>query len=245
MTAVVPDTTYTTTIYLAVRGAESADAGKQAVRVYQSFLGRLRRAAPSVMGLRLSLQEPAGRKGEEGVFECWATLRATVPSDLVVTTTNQAVVRPTNAKDAWRSILKIQFNESCHEYYEQVHHTSSHVSFTREVMPGEDGPQEAAAPAQEKPREMIPVKVLLGGQEFNVQIPKGENLLDGVNDKGVDVKWDCKSGVCDTCKVHVVKGAENLSPVTDAEQSMLGDAVKQGYRLSCQVVAQGPCEIKQ
>jgi ferredoxin len=101
------------------------------------------------------------------------------------------------------------------------------------------------APKEQKPKEMIPVKVMLGGKEFNVEIPKAENLLDGVNDKGVDVKWDCKNGVCDTCKVKVVEGMENLSPPTDAEESMLGDLIKQGYRLACQMVANGPCKIEQ
>ncbi len=233
----MPETKYTTRIYLAVRGAEAEEAGKAAVKVYQDFLRRLYRNAPGVKSLRLEIEEPKPRKGDEGVFEFWSDLRALVPHDL-------RTLGADDHKNAWRKILKTQFNYACHENHDLVHHTSSRVGPTREVLPFEEMEQEVA-PKQEEPKEMIPVKVILGGQEFNVEIPKGENLLDGVNDKGVDVKWDCKSGVCDTCTVRVLKGMENLSPVNDNEVNMLGDRIKQGYRLSCQVTANGPCEIEQ
>jgi ferredoxin len=233
----VPETKYATRIYLGVY-ADADNAGRNAARVYQDFLGRLRRTAPTVKQLRLEVEEPVARKGTEGVYEVWSTLKAVVPHDL----THPAA---TNHRDAWRNILKGVFNAACHHNHEIVHHTSSRVEITREVLPGEEAPQEAKAPAEQKPKEMIKVKVILGGQEFNVEIPKDENLLDGVNDKGVAVKWDCKSGVCDTCKVRVLAGMENLSPVNDNERNMLGDQVNQGYRLSCQVTAHGPCEIQQ
>jgi len=234
----VPETKYTTQIYLAVRGVADQQSGRAAARVYQDFLGRLRRNAPSVKGLRLQVQKPAPRKGTEGVFECWADLKAQVPHDLTA-------LGAEGHRDAWRSILKKTFNTACHQNHDLVYHTSSRVEITREVLPGEELPQEAKAPAEEKPKELIKVRVMLAGQEFNVEIPKAENLLDGVNDKGVAVKWDCKSGVCDTCKVRVLKGMENLSAVNDNETNMLGDQVKQGYRLACQVTANGPCEIQQ
>lgn len=235
----MPETTkYTTRVYLATRGADAAVAGQSAVRVYSDFLARLRRTAPTVKGLRMEVEEPQPRKADQGVTEVWANLKAVVSHDL-------SVLGADNHRDAWRKILKETFNATCHHNHELVHHTSSRVEVTREVLPHEEAPQEEAAPVEQKPKEMIPVKVTLGGQEYNVEIPKGENLLDGVNDKGVAVKWDCKSGVCDTCKVLVVEGMENLSPPNDAEIEMLGDLVKQGYRLSCQVVANGTCKIKQ
>ncbi|HYF93608.1 MAG TPA: 2Fe-2S iron-sulfur cluster binding domain-containing protein [Symbiobacteriaceae bacterium] len=233
------ETKYTTQVYLAVRGVEEPEAGRAAARVYQDFLGRIRRNAPTVKNLRLEVQRPAPRKGISGVFECWSDLKAVVPHDL-------KALGAEGHLDAWRSVLKKTFNASCHHNHELVHHTSSRVEITRALLADEEAPQEARAPVAEKPKELIKVRVLLGGQEFNVEIPKAENLLDGVNDKGVAVKWDCKSGVCDTCRIKVVKGMENLSPVNDNEVNMLGeDQIKQGYRLSCQVTANGPVEIEQ
>jgi len=235
----VPETKYTTQIYLAVRSKDEQEAGTYAARVYQDFLGRLRRTAPSVKNMRLELEKPAARKGSEGTFEAWANVKAVVPSDLTV-------LGAQDARNAWRSIVKTTFNAACHHNHELVHHTFSRVEVTRELLAHEEAPQAEAAPKEEKPKVMIPVKVILGGKEFNVEIPKDENLLDGVNDKGVDVKWDCKSGVCDTCKVQVLKGMENLPPPNDNEKNMLGDdLIAQGYRLSCQLTAHGPCEIKQ
>ncbi|HWI64358.1 MAG TPA: 2Fe-2S iron-sulfur cluster binding domain-containing protein [Symbiobacteriaceae bacterium] len=234
----MPETKYTTQIYLALRGVEEPATGRAAARVYQDFLGRLRRNAPSVKNLRLEVQQPAARKGTDGVFEVWADLKAVVPHDLTA-------LGAEGHRDAWRSILKKTFHTSCQHNQELVYRTSSRVEITREVLPGEELPQEAKAPVEEKPKELIKVRVLLGGQEFNVEVPKAENLLDGVNDKGVAVKWDCKSGVCDTCKVRVLKGMENLSPVNDNERNMLGDQINQGYRLSCQVTANGPVEFEQ
>lgn len=235
----MPETKYTTQIYLAVRSSEAQEAGKLAARVYSDFLGRLRRNAPTVSNLRLEAEQPAPRKGSDGVFECWSNLKGVVPHDLSTLGAN-------NHRDAWRTILKTTFNTACHHNHDLVYHTASRVEITREVLPHEEAPKVETAPAEEKPKEMIAVKVTLGGQEFNVEIPKNENLLDGVNDKGVAVKWDCKSGVCDTCKVRVLNGMENLSPPNDAEKNMLGDeAIAQGYRLSCQVTANGPCTIKQ
>jgi ferredoxin len=235
----VPETTkYTTRVYLATRGADTAAAGQSAIRVLSDFLARLRRTAPTVKGLRMEVEEPQPRKADEGVTEVWANLKAVVPHDL-------SVLGADNYKDSWRKILKETFNAACHHNHELVHHTSSRVSITREILPHEEDPTAEAAPVEQKPKEMIPVKVTLGGQEYNVEIPKGENLLDGVNDKGVAVKWDCKSGVCDTCKICVLDGMENLSAPNDREIEMLGDLIKQGYRLSCQVTANGTCSIKQ
>ncbi|HEY3364412.1 MAG TPA: 2Fe-2S iron-sulfur cluster-binding protein [Symbiobacteriaceae bacterium] len=234
----MPETKYKTQLYLAVTRGDTEAAGKTAIRVYQDFLGRLRHSAPLVKSLRLELQKPAPRKGSDGVCECWADLKAVVPSTLTA-------LGADNDLDAWRVIVKREFSMARHLNHEHVHHTSSRVEVTRAVLPGEESPEAQKAPVAEKPKELIAVRVALNGQEYNVQVPRGENLLDGVNDKGVAVKWDCKSGVCDTCKIQVLKGMENLSPPNDAENNMLGDAVKQGYRLSCQVTANGPCEIKQ
>ena len=233
----MPETKYGSRIYLGVL-ADADGAGAAAVRVYQDYVSRLRRAAPAVRELRLEMDQPAPRKEDAGVYECWATLKALVPHDLS---------RPgaANHKDAWRAILREEFQAACMQNHALVHHTSSRVEITREIFPHEELPEEPKAPAEEKPKELIKVRVLLGGQEYNVEIPKDENLLDGVNDKGVAVKWDCKNGVCDTCQIRVLKGAENLSPVNDAEREMLGDKVDKGYRLCCQVTAHGPCEIQQ
>ncbi|HEY8345710.1 MAG TPA: 2Fe-2S iron-sulfur cluster binding domain-containing protein [Symbiobacteriaceae bacterium] len=231
------ETKYTTLMCLAVRGETQEEAGKAAARVYQDFVGRLHRMAPSVRDLRLEVDEPAPRSDLPGLYECWSRLQAVVPHDF-------RAVGEEDHRNAWRAVVRRAFLRNLRDYHRLVDCAPSRVELTRELLPWEEA-QPEVPPAEEKPREMIPVRVLLGGTEYRVEIPKGENLLDGVNDKGVAVKWDCKNGVCDTCKVRVLKGMENLTPPTEAEENMLGDLLAQGYRLCCQVTANGPCEIEQ
>lgn len=234
----MPETKYTSRIYLAVRSGEPDTAGKAAARAYQEFLARLRHAAPKVRGMRLEMQKPVPRTDEQHLFHALADLKAMVPEDL-------EALGAENAHDAWRIILRKTLRAMCIDTPDLVHHASSFVEMTRPVHPSEEVTHAEAAPKEEKPKEMIAVKVLLGGQEFNVEVPKGENLLDGVNDKGVAVKWDCKSGVCDTCKVRVLNGMENLGAPNDNEQNMLGDQIQQGFRLCCQLTVNGSVEIQQ
>lgn len=234
----MPETKYTTLVYLAVRGDSPEEAGSAAVKVYQDFLGLLRRMAPAVHSVRLEADEPAPLKETAGLSGCWSRLKAVVPHHL-------QAVGETNHRDAWRAILRKAFISNLHENHDLVDHALSRVEVTRELLPWEEEPQAEPTVVEAKPREMIPVTVLLAGKEHKVEIPKGENLLDGVNEKGVDVKWDCKNGVCDTCKIRVLKGMENLTPPTDAEENMLGELLGKGYRLCCQVVSNGPCEIQQ
>ena len=160
----MPETKYGSRIYLGVL-AEAEAAGPTAVRVYQDFLGRLRRAAPGVKELRLELEEPAPRKETPGVYECWATLKAVVPHDL---TRDGAG----NHRDAWRAILRGTFQATCQLNHELVHHTSSRVEITREVFPFEEEAPAEAAPVEETPKEMIRVKVLLGGRSTTSRSPR-------------------------------------------------------------------------
>lgn len=232
------ETKYTTLAFLAVRGGSPEEAGSALVKVYQDFLALLLRTVPTVHDLRLEVDEPVLQGKDSGTYGCWSRLTAVVPHDL-------RAVGETHHREAWRSVVRQVFLRNLHEHADLVDFTPSRVELAREVLPGEEAPQAQVLQVEEKPREMVPVTVKLGGKVYNVEVPKGENLLDGVNEKGVAVKWDCKSGVCDTCKIRVLKGMENLTPPTEAEEEMLGELLAKGYRLCCQVTANGPCEIEQ
>jgi ferredoxin len=52
------------------------------------------------------------------------------------------------------------------------------------------------------------------------------------------------NGVCTTCLVKVVEGAENLGPVTEKEEIMGMDADNPEYRLGCQCCVSGDCEVE-
>lgn len=91
----------------------------------------------------------------------------------------------------------------------------------------------------------IPMKVIVGGQEFLLDVGPGENLLTAALDRDVAVDYSCLEGLCDSCAVRVLEGLENLSPPTKEEFDMLGEDVHRGMRLACQVKVNGPVTIEQ
>lgn len=102
------------------------------------------------------------------------------------------------------------------------------------------------APSPETPAALYEVTYHAGGMTKTVKLPHGYNLLDGAIENEIPVEFDCKAGVCDTCRVETIRGGENMSPPTDEEKVMLGeDAVAGGSRLSCQVLVHGPMEVRQ
>ena len=73
----------------------------------------------------------------------------------------------------------------------------------------------------------------------------GSYLIDAAKRLGIEITDDCgRLGLCDTCAVTVVSGAEFLSEPTKAEIEQLSeDRRKNGERLSCQAKIAGEGEI--
>ena len=71
------------------------------------------------------------------------------------------------------------------------------------------------------------------------EVPDGENIRDAAELLGVE--FNCKNGVCGTCMIDIVKGEENLSPLTKEENDLKRD---KGHRLACQCrILHGEVEI--
>lgn len=72
------------------------------------------------------------------------------------------------------------------------------------------------------------------------------DILDGSRIRGIcekaGVVFNCNTGVCGECEIEILKGAENLSPLTE-EESQLGLA--NSRRLACLCsIQQGTVKIK-
>ena len=74
-------------------------------------------------------------------------------------------------------------------------------------------------------------KIILNGKEK--EIKDGEAIKETCRDLGVP--FGCESGVCQTCKIVVLEGAENLQPKNETEEM---NQLSQNERLACQ------CKIK-
>lgn len=224
-----------TSLFVAAPGESVETAGQRMLEFCQEFMGRLTRQHPQIKSLRLELDEPQPRPEAPGVYEAAGTLRAMVPP--TVTAPGRAA-----GVESWRYNLRVAFRRASEDILDIAYRSASFVQFTNVYDPALEG---QSTTVQEAPKELIGIVATIGGKKHEVKMGKGENLLDGCIDAKTGIKFQCKSGVCDSCKVKVISGMENLPPVNEAEREQLGDLVNQGYRLSCQITASGPVEIQQ
>lgn len=73
----------------------------------------------------------------------------------------------------------------------------------------------------------------------------GKTLLRNFQDNAIDWMHACGGkGRCTTCKVIVKIGAENLGPLTPAEERYFrGGALIEGERLACQAKVNGDATV--
>ena len=80
-----------------------------------------------------------------------------------------------------------------------------------------------------------------------LEIPQGLSVLEAALEHRVPLYHTCGGNAsCSTCRVLVLKGAENLSPIEEAESQVL-DAfdLKTPHRLGCQaLVMSGEVEVE-
>ncbi|WP_323757570.1 2Fe-2S iron-sulfur cluster-binding protein [Roseivirga sp.] len=73
-----------------------------------------------------------------------------------------------------------------------------------------------------------------------------QSVLDIIHESGIDWMHACgKKGRCTTCKIIVVEGANQLSPIEETEQ-LLFDAGKlqSGERVACQAKLLGDVKVR-
>lgn len=75
---------------------------------------------------------------------------------------------------------------------------------------------------------------------------KGQVLREITQKNDWDIPYACENGICGTCIVKVVKGAENLSEMEEQEKMTLSAlGVDDGeHRLACQCQVNGDANIE-
>ena len=77
--------------------------------------------------------------------------------------------------------------------------------------------------------------------EITVEVPDGSRVKGAAEKLGIP--FGCKQGICGTCKIEVLEGAENLDDLNEQEEVM-GDRDRT-HRLACQCsILKGTIKIK-
>jgi ferredoxin len=51
-----------------------------------------------------------------------------------------------------------------------------------------------------------PVKIILDGNEYNIQVEDGQTILDAAIEAEIDPPFACRVAACCTCKAKVLSG---------------------------------------
>lgn len=78
------------------------------------------------------------------------------------------------------------------------------------------------------------ITVIIDGDELDFEMPLGGNkyILDAANEKGGDLPFACKGGVCCTCRAKVLEGSVEMK----LNYSLEPHEVKKGFILTCQSI---------
>lgn len=87
------------------------------------------------------------------------------------------------------------------------------------------------------------MNITVNDRECSAQV--GDRLIDVARANHSHIGYFCGgNAICQTCYVRVLEGAELLSPMSDAEKSMLSDKlIKEGTRMGCQTLIEKPGKI--
>jgi adenylate cyclase len=73
---------------------------------------------------------------------------------------------------------------------------------------------------------------------------RGQRLLDAILAAGIDHRHICGGhGFCTSCRVEIIEGSENLTPVSALERDRLGRDAGE-LRLACQTRVLGPVTLR-
>jgi chlorosome envelope protein X len=88
------------------------------------------------------------------------------------------------------------------------------------------------------------MNITINDRECSAQV--GDRLLDVARAHHGHIGYFCGgNAICQTCYVRVLEGAELLSPMSDAERSMLSDKlIAEGTRMACQTLIEKPGTIR-
>jgi ferredoxin len=88
-------------------------------------------------------------------------------------------------------------------------------------------------------------KVIFTSEGLEVDVEPGITLQEIATEVDCDMTFGCRSGTCGTCRVKVLEGHQNISPMQLEEQEFLrGFGAQKDERLGCQMKIVGDCALQ-
>ncbi len=76
------------------------------------------------------------------------------------------------------------------------------------------------------------IRVIFEPEKIQVEVPSGSKIISAIEKSGIYFELPCgEKGICGKCGVKVIEGAP---PPNETEKKLLGEKVKDGWRLACQ-----------
>lgn len=75
-----------------------------------------------------------------------------------------------------------------------------------------------------------PVKIILDGIEYTIQVEDGQTILDAAIEAEIDPPFACRVAACCTCKAKVLSGQVHM----DDDDPLSEEEIDEGFVLTCQ-----------
>ena len=75
-----------------------------------------------------------------------------------------------------------------------------------------------------------PVKIILDGNEYTIQVEDGQTILDAAIEAEIDPPFACRVAACCTCKAKVLSGEVHM----DDDDPLSEEEIDEGFVLTCQ-----------
>lgn len=99
-------------------------------------------------------------------------------------------------------------------------------SFTVE---DEDGNPKEIKKTKESTEEVTSIKVILYGEETEIDINDNETILAAGIRAGIDPPFSCQIGACSTCRAKLKSGEVDM----EADDALMEDEIEEGFILTC------------